>query len=127
MLILVSFFLSFTGNAIKGAVIGGVTGAAGGMCTKGVCKASAAAEKMEGKGIKKAGKFLVEKAVKHADLLGKVAEKTGNEALNYGVTVAEEKLQTQPEKKVIGKSVQYAYLVTSQLYKHCPKTKLLVF
>ena len=122
--------MSFTGNAIKGAVIGGVTGAAGGMFTKGVSKASTAAEKMvEGKGIKKAGKLLVEKAVKHADLLGKAAEKTGKEALNYGVTVAEEKLQTQPEKKVItvGRSVQYAYLITAQLYKHCTNTKLLVF
>ena len=97
------------GNAIKGAVIGGVAGAAGGMFTKGVSKASAAAEKVEGKGIKKAGKLLVGKAVKHADLLGKAAEKTGKEALNYGVTVAEEKLQTQPEKKVItaGRTITY--------------------
>ena len=71
------------------------------MFTKVVSRATAAADKVEEKAFKKAAKLVAGKAVKHADSLGKMVEKTGEKAMICGLNVLEEKIQTQPQKEVI--------------------------
>ena len=90
-LIIIVIFIIITGNALAGAVIGRITGVAGGMFTKVVSRATAAADKVEEKAFKKAAELVAGKAVKHADSLGKMVEKTGEKAMIYGLNVLEEK------------------------------------